>query len=94
MASPVDAQASGNLPAACRIPMYEIYLDDKRSDEVDQLRLRPHSYEFFLYYDTPLISNSRMRSSSEITSGGVRVWPFSKYLLSNGQCLQYATTHQ
>ena len=31
--------------------MYEIYLDDKRSNEVDELRLRPHPYEFFLYYD-------------------------------------------
>ncbi len=51
MASPANAQASGCLPAACRIPMYEIYLDDKRSNEVDELRLRPHPYEFFLYYD-------------------------------------------
>jgi glutamine synthetase len=29
----------------------EIYLDYKRSNEVDELRLRPHPYEFFLYYD-------------------------------------------
>ena len=29
----------------------EIYLDYKREREVDALRLRPHPYEFFLYYD-------------------------------------------
>ena len=51
MASPASAQASGNLAAACRIPMYEIYLDDKRSNEVDELRPRPHPYEFFLHYE-------------------------------------------
>ncbi|HYG91482.1 MAG TPA: glutamine synthetase, partial [Azospirillum sp.] len=27
------------------------YLDYKRSHEVDEIRLRPHPYEFFLYYD-------------------------------------------
>ena len=51
MASPANAQASRCLPAACRIPMYEIYFDDKRSNEVDEPRLRRYSYEFFLYYD-------------------------------------------
>ncbi len=30
----------------------EIYLDYKRTREVDEMRLRPHPYEFFLYYDT------------------------------------------
>ena len=27
------------------------YLGYKRSHEVDELRLRPHPYEFVLYYD-------------------------------------------
>ena len=27
------------------------YIDYKRSSEVDPIRLRPHPYEFFLYYD-------------------------------------------
>ena len=27
------------------------YIDYKRSAEVDPMRLRPHPYEFFLYYD-------------------------------------------
>jgi glutamine synthetase len=29
----------------------DTWLGYKRSREVDQLRLRPHPYEFFLYYD-------------------------------------------
>ena len=29
----------------------EVYLDYKRTREVDEIRLRPHPYEFFLYYD-------------------------------------------
>jgi len=29
----------------------ETYIDYKRSHEVDEIRLRPHPYEFFLYYD-------------------------------------------
>ncbi len=29
----------------------EMWLSYKRSKEVDALRLRPHPYEFFLYYD-------------------------------------------
>ena len=29
----------------------EVYLNYKRSREVDEIRLRPHPYEFFLYYD-------------------------------------------
>jgi glutamine synthetase len=29
----------------------EVWLSYKRSKEVDALRLRPHPYEFFLYYD-------------------------------------------
>jgi glutamine synthetase len=28
-----------------------MWLSYKRSHEVDALRLRPHPYEFFLYYD-------------------------------------------
>jgi glutamine synthetase len=27
------------------------YIDLKRSNEIDPIRLRPHPYEFFLYYD-------------------------------------------
>jgi len=27
------------------------YIDYKRSKEVDAIRLRPHPYEFALYYD-------------------------------------------
>ncbi|MFQ5974449.1 MAG: type I glutamate--ammonia ligase, partial [Alphaproteobacteria bacterium] len=30
----------------------ETYLDYKRTREVDELRLRPHPYEFYLYYDS------------------------------------------
>jgi glutamine synthetase len=29
----------------------EAHLDYKRSREIDEIRLRPHPYEFFLYYD-------------------------------------------
>jgi glutamine synthetase len=29
----------------------EMWLTYKRTEEVDALRLRPHPYEFFLYYD-------------------------------------------
>jgi len=29
----------------------QIWLDYKRAKEVDPIRLRPHPYEFFLYYD-------------------------------------------
>ena len=29
----------------------ETYLSYKRSRELDEIRLRPHPYEFFLYYD-------------------------------------------
>ncbi|MCH8213374.1 MAG: type I glutamate--ammonia ligase, partial [Proteobacteria bacterium] len=29
----------------------ETWLSYKRENEVDALRLRPHPYEFFLYYD-------------------------------------------
>ena len=29
----------------------ETYLTYKRLHEVDELRMRPHPYEFFLYYD-------------------------------------------
>jgi glutamine synthetase len=29
----------------------EMWLSYKRAKEVDALRLRPHPYEFFLYYD-------------------------------------------
>lgn len=29
----------------------EMWLSYKRENEVDALRLRPHPYEFFLYYD-------------------------------------------
>jgi glutamine synthetase len=29
----------------------ETHLSYKRSREVDEMRLRPHPYEFFLYYD-------------------------------------------
>ena len=27
------------------------YIDYKKSTEIDAVRLRPHPYEFFLYYD-------------------------------------------
>jgi glutamine synthetase len=27
------------------------YIDYKKATEVDAIRLRPHPYEFFLYYD-------------------------------------------
>jgi glutamine synthetase len=30
----------------------ETWLDYKRTKEIDPLRLRPHPYEFFLYYDS------------------------------------------
>jgi glutamine synthetase len=29
----------------------EMHINYKRTKEVDALRLRPHPYEFFLYYD-------------------------------------------
>ena len=29
----------------------EVYINYKRSREIDEIRLRPHPYEFFLYYD-------------------------------------------
>ena len=29
----------------------ETHLSYKRSREIDEIRLRPHPYEFFLYYD-------------------------------------------
>ena len=29
----------------------ETWLGYKRSNEADEVRLRPHPYEFFLYYD-------------------------------------------
>ena len=31
--------------------LIDTYIDYKRSSEVDPIRLRPHPYEFFLYYD-------------------------------------------
>ena len=31
--------------------LVETWLDYKRTNEVDEMRLRPHPYEFFLYYD-------------------------------------------
>ena len=31
--------------------LIEIWLDYKRTNEVDEMRLRPHPYEFFLYFD-------------------------------------------
>jgi glutamine synthetase len=31
--------------------MLRTYVDYKRSKEVDAIRLRPHPYEFALYYD-------------------------------------------
>lgn len=31
--------------------LIETWLDYKRTNEVDEVRLRPHPYEFFLYYD-------------------------------------------
>ena len=31
--------------------LVETWLDYKRSNEIDPLRLRPHPYEFELYYD-------------------------------------------
>ena len=31
--------------------LIETWLDYKRTNEVDEIRLRPHPYEFFLYYD-------------------------------------------
>jgi glutamine synthetase len=29
----------------------ETHFSYKRSREIDEIRLRPHPYEFFLYYD-------------------------------------------
>ena len=29
----------------------DMWLDHKRTKEYDAVRLRPHPYEFFLYYD-------------------------------------------
>ncbi len=31
--------------------LIETWLDYKRANEIDEMRLRPHPYEFFLYYD-------------------------------------------
>jgi len=31
--------------------LIESWIGYKRSKEVDPMRLRPHPYEFFLYYD-------------------------------------------
>ena len=31
--------------------LIETWLDYKRSEEVDAIRLRPHPYEFYLYFD-------------------------------------------
>jgi glutamine synthetase len=31
--------------------LIEAWIGYKRSKEIDQMRLRPHPYEFFLYYD-------------------------------------------
>ncbi len=31
--------------------LIETWLDYKRTNEIDEMRLRPHPYEFFLYYD-------------------------------------------
>ena len=31
--------------------LIETWLDYKRTKEVDEVRLRPHPHEFFLYYD-------------------------------------------
>jgi glutamine synthetase len=31
--------------------LIETWLDYKRSKELDQIRLRPHPWEFMLYYD-------------------------------------------
>jgi glutamine synthetase len=31
--------------------LIETWISYKRNREVDMLRLRPHPYEFFLYYD-------------------------------------------
>ena len=31
--------------------LIEMWLDFKRTKEVDELRLRPHPYEFYLYFD-------------------------------------------
>ena len=31
--------------------MLNIFIDYKREKEVDALRLRPHPYEFMMYYD-------------------------------------------
>ena len=31
--------------------LLETYIDYKRKNEVDAIRLRPHPYEFALYYD-------------------------------------------
>jgi glutamine synthetase len=31
--------------------LIDTYLAYKREAEIDEIRLRPHPYEFFLYYD-------------------------------------------
>ena len=31
--------------------LIETYIDYKRENEIDAMRLRPHPYEFALYYD-------------------------------------------
>ena len=41
--------------------LIETWIGYKRSKEVDPLRLRPHPYEFFLYYD--LKPATRIRGS-------------------------------
>ena len=32
--------------------LIDTWLDYKRTKEIDAMRLRPHPYEFFLYFDT------------------------------------------
>jgi glutamine synthetase len=47
------------MPYTCESPKGEVFTPDvirtylgyKRSQEVNELRLRPHPYEFVLYYD-------------------------------------------
>jgi glutamine synthetase len=31
--------------------LIEAWLEYKRTSEIDEIRLRPHPYEFYLYYD-------------------------------------------
>ena len=35
----------------CSKDLVEAWIDYKRTEEIDALRLRPHPYEFALYYD-------------------------------------------